>query len=123
MNLHPPQEWRRRTCIVATLGPATSDPSRIRTLLEAGTNVVRLNFSHGEADEHARICGLVRDAEQQLGRPVAVMQDLAGPKIRVGQLASGAVTLREGQLFTLTTTDLRGDRKSTRLNSSHHSIS
>ncbi len=116
MNLDPPQGWRRRTCIVATLGPATSDPSRIRTLLKAGTNVVRLNFSHGEADEHARICGLVRDAEQQLGRPVAVLQDLAGPKIRVGQLANGAVTLREGQLLTLTTTDIRGTDREVSIN-------
>jgi pyruvate kinase len=108
MNLHPPQEWRRRTCIVATLGPATSDSSRIRAVLEAGVNVVRLNFSHGEASEHARICGLVRDTERHLGRPVAVMQDLAGPKIRVGHLHNGAVTLRDGQRLTLTATDRPG---------------
>src|SRR6266852_125046 len=108
MNLDPPKEWRRRTCIVATLGPATSDPSRIRTLLAAGTNVVRVNFSHGEADEHARICSLVRDAEQQLGSSVAVIQDLAGHKKRVGHPANGAVTLREGHLFTLTKRDVRG---------------
>jgi pyruvate kinase len=76
--------------------------------LEAGVNVVRLNFSHGEANEHARICGLVRDAERRLGRPVAVLQDLAGPKIRVGRLRNGAVTLRDGQAVTLTTTALPG---------------
>ncbi len=119
MTLHVPKGWRRRTCIVATLGPATCDPTRIRELLEAGVDVVRLNFSHGEAQEHARICGLVRDAEQELRRPVAVLQDLAGPKIRVGRLRDGAVTLHDGQPLTLTTADVPGSDREISINYPH----
>ncbi len=103
-----PQNWDRRTSIVATLGPATSSPDRIRELLEAGVDVFRLNFSHGEPDEHARIYDAVRAAERDAGRTVAVLQDLAGHKIRVGRLRDGAVELREGRTLTLTTENVLG---------------
>jgi pyruvate kinase len=103
-----PNDWQHRTSIVATLGPATNNPDRIRELLETGVDVFRLNFSHGEADEHARIYDAVRAAERQVGRVAAVMQDLAGPKIRVGRLQDGAVELREGQQLTITTREVNG---------------
>ncbi|MDQ7821098.1 MAG: pyruvate kinase [Armatimonadota bacterium] len=96
------RDWKRRTTIVATLGPATSDPERIRALIEAGVDVVRLNFSHGDPEQHARLYQLVRDAEAAAGRTVAVMADLAGPKIRVGSLPGGAIDLREGQRLIIT---------------------
>jgi len=103
-----PQQWHRRTRIVATLGPATGSPDRIRELMDAGVDVFRLNFSHGEADEHARIYDAVRAAERDAGRTVAVLQDLAGHKIRVGRLQGGAITLREGRTITLTADNIQG---------------
>jgi pyruvate kinase len=96
-------EWERRTSIVATVGPATRSPARIRALIDAGVDVVRLNFAHGTPEEHARAYELVRDAEAATGRSVAVMQDLAGPKVRVGALPGGAIELREGQRLTIVT--------------------
>jgi pyruvate kinase len=103
-----PRDWDRRTSIVATFGPASNSPQRVRELIEAGVDVVRLNFSHGTADEHARIFDMVRKAEDAVGKPVAILQDLAGPKLRVGDLRGGKVHLREGERLTI------GTRKSTR---------
>ncbi len=97
----------RRTKIVATLGPATSDEEGLRTLLQAGVDVVRLNFSHGTADEHRARSGLVRRLADELGRSVAVMQDLQGPKIRLGTMAGGAATLRTGARTVLVPDDGR----------------
>src|SRR5574341_727363 len=108
MSLRAPKAWNRRTSIVATLGPATSSPDRIRELLEAGVDVFRLNFSHGEAEQHAQIYEAVRAAERQVGKSVAVMQDLAGPKIRVGRLHDGDIELREGQQLVITTLEVVG---------------
>jgi pyruvate kinase len=88
----------RRTKIVATLGPATSTPERIGALLHAGVDVVRLNFSHGTHAEHAAVFQTVREQAARLGRAVAIMQDLQGPKIRVGALAGGGpLWLTDGQ--------------------------
>ncbi|MGH2349771.1 MAG: pyruvate kinase [bacterium] len=101
MTFDPASEWERRTSIVATLGPATNSPDRIRALIDAGVDVVRLNFAHGTADEHARACELVREAEAATGRSVAVLQDLAGPKVRVGDLPGGAIELREDQRLVI----------------------
>ncbi len=103
-----PKNWNRRTSIVATLGPATSSPDRIRELMEAGVDVFRLNFSHGEAEQHAQIYDAVRAAERKVGKSVAVMQDLAGPKIRVGRLHDGDIELREGQQLVITTREVLG---------------
>src|SRR3954466_12314421 len=87
----------RRTKIVATLGPATSAPERIEALLRAGVDVVRLNFSHGDHAEHAALHARVRATADALGRPVAIMQDLQGPKIRIGALEGGQpLTLEDG---------------------------
>jgi pyruvate kinase len=93
----------RRTKIVATLGPASSSPERIAALIHAGVDVFRLNFSHGAHEEHAALYGLVREHAAHLGRPVAIMQDLQGPKIRVGDLEGGGpLQLVEGQELTVT---------------------
>ncbi|GHD76613.1 pyruvate kinase [Vogesella fluminis] len=91
----------RRTKIVATLGPASSDPATLERLLQAGVNVVRLNFSHGSAQDHLDRAALVRATAERLGVPVAIMVDLQGPKIRVGKFANGKTTLTNGQPFIL----------------------
>lgn len=91
----------RATKIVATLGPASSDPSMLEEMIRAGVNVVRLNFSHGTAQDHIDRATLVREAAKRAGREVAIMADLQGPKIRVGKFAEGKVFLEHGQKFIL----------------------
>ena len=92
---------RRATKIVATLGPASSDPALLEQMIRAGVNVVRLNFSHGTAQDHIDRARLVREAAQRAGREVGIMADLQGPKIRVGKFADGKVDLQTGQKFKL----------------------
>ena len=92
---------RRATKIVATLGPASSDPVLLEQMIRAGVNVVRLNFSHGTAQDHIERARLVREAAKRAGREVAIMADLQGPKIRVGKFAEGKVFLQPGQSFVL----------------------
>src|SRR3989442_1679437 len=109
MNLGTvPKNWDRRTSIVATLGPATSTPQKIRDLIASGVDVMRLNFAHGEASEHAQRYEAVRAGEREVGRTVAVLQDLAGHKIRVGRLRDGALELREGQSLIITADEVDG---------------
>ena len=91
----------RATKIVATLGPASSDPAVLERLLRAGVDVVRLNFSHGKAQDHIDRANLVRDVAAKVGKPVALMADLQGPKIRVGKFVDGKVMLVEGAPFVL----------------------
>ena len=91
----------RATKIVVTLGPASSDPQLLEEMIRAGVNVVRLNFSHGSAQDHIDRARLVREAAQRAGREVAIMADLQGPKIRVGRFAQGKVILQSGQTFVL----------------------
>ena len=91
----------RATKIVATLGPATSDPDVLERLLRAGVDVVRLNFSHGKAEDHIARAQLVRETAVRVGRTVALMADLQGPKIRVGKFAQGKVMLEKGARFVL----------------------
>ena len=91
----------RNTKIVATLGPASSDPAVLERLIRAGVDVVRLNFSHGTAADHIGRAKLVREVAEGLGKPVAIMADLQGPKIRVGKFAEGKVMLTAGQPFVL----------------------
>jgi pyruvate kinase len=91
----------RATKIVATLGPATSDPEVLERLLRAGVDVVRLNFSHGSAQDHIARATLVRELAARVGKPVALMADLQGPKIRVGKFVGGKVMLEPGQPFVL----------------------
>jgi pyruvate kinase len=94
----------RRTKIVATLGPASSTSECIEALILAGMNVARLNFSHGEADDHRERVRQVREISARLGRFVAIMGDLQGPKIRIARFTDTKVTLLEGQPFTLSIT-------------------
>ena len=91
----------RATKIVATLGPASSDPDLLEKMIRAGVNVVRLNFSHGKAQDHIDRAALVRQAAQRAGREVAIMADLQGPKIRVGKFVDGKVMLEPGAQFVL----------------------
>jgi pyruvate kinase len=88
----------RRTKIVATVGPASRTPAALEALVAAGVDVFRLNFSHGTHDSHREVCGKIRAAAARMGRLVAVMQDLSGPKIRTGPVAGGGpLPLAEGQ--------------------------
>ncbi|MDZ4280003.1 MAG: pyruvate kinase [Hydrogenophaga sp.] len=91
----------RATKIVATLGPASSDPDLLEAMIRAGVNVVRLNFSHGTAQDHIDRATLVRAAAHRAGREVGIMADLQGPKIRVGKFAEGKVMLVPGEKFVL----------------------
>ena len=92
---------RRATKIVATLGPASNTPEMLQAMIAAGVNVVRLNFSHGKAQDHINLAALVREAAAKAGREVAIMADLQGPKIRVGKFAEGKVLLAPGEKFVL----------------------
>jgi pyruvate kinase len=91
----------RRTKIVATLGPATDDAKVLAELIRAGADVVRVNFSHGKFEDHARRVALVRDAALSVGRYVGILGDLSGPKIRIERFVKGSVELAEGAIFTL----------------------
>ena len=93
----------RRTKIVATIGPASQDEKMIRELLRSGVNVARLNFSHGSHADHAEVLKRLRQIAAELGRPVCVLQDLQGPKIRTGDLPGGKIEIEAGQVLTLTT--------------------
>ncbi|NBD95801.1 MAG: pyruvate kinase [Gammaproteobacteria bacterium] len=94
-------DMTRRTKIVATLGPATDEPVVLERLITAGCDVVRINFSHGDAETHARRIKMVRAAARELDTDVAVLADLAGPKIRIDRFREGSVALEAGQAFTL----------------------
>ncbi|MGA2469170.1 MAG: pyruvate kinase [Solirubrobacteraceae bacterium] len=92
---------RRNTKIVATIGPASRDPEVLVQLIEAGMDVARLNYSHGTLDEHAETVQRVRDAANRAGRSVAILQDLPGPKLRIGKLKRGVADLKPGDVVTL----------------------
>src|SRR5262249_20841779 len=83
----------RNAKIVATLGPASSSPERIRALFEAGVDVFRLNFSHGTHEDHKKRFDAIRELEKSVGHPIGILQDLQGPKIRIGTLKDGPVKL------------------------------
>ena len=104
----------RRTKIVATIGPASRDPDVLVRMIHAGMDVARLNFSHGSHEDHAETVRLVREAAERAGRPVAILQDLPGPKIRLGQVEPEVVDLREGDLVTLRSGNVEdvGDERS-----------
>ncbi len=91
----------RATKIVATIGPASSSREVLKRMIEAGVDVVRLNFSHGKAEDHVARAALVREIAAECGRVVAVMADLQGPKIRIGKFADGKIELQKGDHFIL----------------------
>lgn len=99
----------RNAKIVATLGPSSSEPEMIRKLFLAGADVFRLNFSHGLAQDHRRRFDMLRKLEQETGRPIGVLADLQGPKLRIGAFAGGPVTLQEGAAFRLDLDSAPGD--------------
>lgn len=101
MTTPAPSSPLRRTKIVATLGPASDRPGVLEAMLKAGVDVVRLNFSHDSADDHRRRLNDVREIAQRLGRSVAALGDLQGPKIRISRFAEGSVQLEVGQPFVL----------------------
>src|SRR3954447_23945448 len=92
---------QRFTKIVATLGPASSSPERLRALFEAGADVFRLNFSHGTQDDHRQRVDLLRALEKQYKHPIPILMDLQGPKLRLGALAKGPMELTKGQKLRL----------------------
>jgi pyruvate kinase len=97
-----------KTKIVCTIGPASDSQDILERLIRAGMNVARLNFSHGDVAEHQAVIGRIREASRTTGRRVAIMADLPGPKIRLGQFAEEPVKLRVGDIFTLTTEEIEG---------------
>ncbi len=99
----------RRAKIVVTIGPASQDEQCIEKLLLAGMNVARLNFSHGTHADHALVIQRLRRAAQLAGKPLGILQDLQGPKIRVGELAGGSVNLEPGKTLRLVTQNVVGD--------------
>ena len=99
----------RNAKIVATLGPASAAPDMVRRLLLAGVDVFRLNFSHGTADDHRARFAMLRDLERDTGRPIGIMADLQGPKLRVGRFVEGAIHLVAGQDFRLDLDPSPGD--------------
>ncbi len=101
----------RKAKIVATLGPASSEPQTIRALFEAGADVFRLNFSHGTHEDHLQRYRFIRDVEHETGRPISVIVDLQGPKLRIGTFAEGRVTLQAGAEFRLDLNSVPGDER------------
>ncbi|MCS5705221.1 pyruvate kinase [Synechococcus sp. FGCU-3] len=107
----PKPDLMRRTKIVATIGPATESPERLRQLIEAGATTFRLNFSHGDHSEHAARIATIRQVSAEMGVHVGILQDLQGPKIRLGRFAEGPISLAKGDSFTLTSRDVACNRE------------
>jgi pyruvate kinase len=97
-----------RTKIVATIGPASSQPEILRQIIQAGATTLRLNFSHGTHADHQRHIRLIRQTAFELNQPVGILQDLQGPKIRLGHFENGSITLNKGDRFTLTSKTVTG---------------
>ena len=110
----------KKVKILATLGPAVAGSDDIRQLVEAGVNLFRLNFSHGEHADHAQRYAWVREVERQLDTPIGILMDLQGPKLRVGRFAAGKVNLQRGQAFRLDLDSPPGDVR--RVNLPHPEI-
>ena len=106
----------KKTKIVCTIGPATESVEKLTDLVNAGMNVMRLNFSHGDAAEHQQRLENLKKAVVATGKTVAVMQDLSGPKIRTGEFKNGSIVLKVGQTFTLTTEKIMGDENIVHVN-------
>jgi pyruvate kinase len=99
-----------KTKIVCTIGPASESPAVLKQMIEAGMDVARLNFSHGEFASHERVIENLRAASASMGRRIAIMADLSGPKMRIGKIDPEPVELRPNDVFTLTTEEIVGDR-------------
>lgn len=99
----------RKTKIVCTIGPASSSPETLAGLIKSGMNVARLNFSHGTYDEHLERLKMIRALAEQAGKAIGIMQDLSGPKIRIGRIEKSPVKLAAGESFVFTTREVAGD--------------
>ena len=109
-------DFGRRTKIICTIGPATGSAGPIEALIKAGMNVARLNFSHGTHEGHAAFIRDIRQLAARLNSPIAILQDLPGPKVRTGKLSAGSVSLRAGDRFVLTTREVPGDQNAVQVN-------
>src|SRR5689334_17675101 len=98
----------RKAKIICTLGPSSDSAEVIEELIRSGMNVARLNFSHGSHDQHRRRVNLIRRASKKLGMPVAILQDIQGPKIRLGKFEGGCLEVKTGQTVVVTTRELLG---------------
>ncbi len=101
----------KKTKIVATIGPASESEEILRELFLSGLNVCRLNFSHGSYEEHGAKIGRIKKLREQMRLPIAIMLDTKGPEVRIEKFEKGAVAVREGELFTLTSREVKGDEK------------
>src|SRR5512135_1441804 len=99
----------QKTKIVCTIGPASESPAVMKRMIEAGMNVARLNFSHGDFAAHKMVIENLRTVSASLGRRIAIMADLSGPKMRIGKIEPEPIELRAGDPFALTTDDIVGD--------------
>src|SRR5580658_3764781 len=120
MAARPKLRRRRRTKIIATLGPASSTPEVLARLFQAGADVFRLNFSHGTHEDHAKRFAMIRDLEQRFDRPIGILADVQGPKLRVGRFSGGRAHLQTGRPFRLDLNATPGD--SNRVNLPHPEI-
>jgi pyruvate kinase len=109
MATRPRLRRRRRTKIIATLGPASSSPEMLTRLFQAGADVFRLNFSHGTHEDHAQRFAMIRELENRFSRPIGILADVQGPKLRVGRFGGGRVFLQTGQPFQLDLNPTPGD--------------
>ena len=100
----------RRAKIVATIGPATSSPEMIRKMFLAGVDVFRMNFSHGSQDDHAAVHASIRALEKEVSRPIGILQDLQGPKIRVGTIKDGKIEVQAGETVRFVPIGENGDK-------------
>ena len=100
----------RKTKIVCTIGPACESPRVLEEMYFAGMNVARLNFSHGTHEEHQKKINAVKSVREKLNVPLAIMLDTKGPEYRIGVFENGPVTLNDGDVFTFTTDNVKGDK-------------
>ena len=107
----PPSNNPRRTKIVATVGPATLESDTLRRLIKAGATTLRINFSHGTQQDHQKAIRLIRQTAFELDQPVGILQDLQGPKIRLGKFAEGKIKLQNGEPYILTSRQVECDRQ------------
>lgn len=105
------EKFSRRTKIVATVGPGCANPETLRKMILAGANTFRLNFSHGTHEVHQSSIRMIRQVENELNRPIGILQDLQGPKIRLGKYECGSIELHEGDRYVLTSRDVKCDEK------------
>ena len=102
----------RKTKIVCTLGPAVDDEAMLRQMILEGMNIARFNMSHGSHEEHGKRLAMLKNLREELNLPVATLLDTRGPEIRLGDLEQKQIVLKQGQLFTLTTNEILGNKES-----------